>query len=331
MKRFDGAGIGILVNANAKRGGRRVAAQLARALPRASVKLTRSIDEVDDWVASMRGARCLLSAGGDGSAIVLLNALERVMPHEPWPVVGPLPLGTGNAWARALGSRKLGEDVRALQRHDGPLPTRRYGLLDCEGTLTFFAGSGWDAQVLDEYRLQVERSPSSRLAKTVWGYLAAVFFKTAPKTMIHGRPRVLVESLADEVYTVDAQGRLLRDPRLGRGSVLYDGLASVAGAATCPEFGYGFRAYPFAERLLGAMSVRVYDETALQALAAIPKLWRGAHPLAGMHDWITTHVRMTFSRPVALQIAGEAVGPRRTVEYRALDREVRALEWRRVG
>lgn len=327
----DGGGWGILVNANAKRGGRRVAAQLARALPGASVKLTRTIDEVDAWVASMKGADCLLSAGGDGSAIVLLNALQRVMPTEPWPVIGPLPLGTGNAWARALGSRRLGEDVRALQRHVGALPTRRYGLLECEGTLTFFAGSGWDAQVLDEYRLQVERSPSSRMAKTVWGYLAAVFFKTAPKTMLHGRPHLLVESLADEVFVLDERGRLRRDPRMRRGSILYDGLASVAGAATCPEFGYGFRAYPFAERLLGAMSVRVYDEKAPRALAAIPKLWRGAHPLAGMHDWITTHVRMTFSRPMALQIAGEAVGARRTVEYRASERQVRALEWRRVG
>src|SRR5690348_2004522 len=125
-----GRGLHIVVNANAKRGGRRIAVQIARALPAASVRLTRSIEEIEGWLRTIREPRCVLSAGGDGSAVALLNALDRVVPKGgKLPPIGALPLGTGNAWAHALGARKLDACIKALARHDGPVPTKRYGLL----------------------------------------------------------------------------------------------------------------------------------------------------------------------------------------------------------
>jgi diacylglycerol kinase family enzyme len=332
-----GAGLYILVNANAKRGGRRVAIQLARALPGARVQLTRSIAEIEGWLREIvkpdrEPPRCILSAGGDGSAVALFNALDRVVPRgAPFPRIGALPLGTGNAWAHALGARKLDGCVRALAKHDGPLPTRRYALFRCDGVLTFFGGCGWDAQILDDYRQQVAQSPSSRLAKSVWGYVTAMFTRTIPKTLIRGRPHVIIENLGDEVYTVNDDGHIRPIDGARRGTVLYEGLASVAGAATCPEFGYGFRAYPFAERLLDLVNLRIYDQHALRAVADIPKLWRGEHPLRGMHDWFASEVRMTFSRPMPLQIGGEAIGTRLTVEFKRSDRRVDALDWRMLG
>jgi diacylglycerol kinase family enzyme len=264
--------------------------------------------------------------------VALLNALDRITPAEkPFPPIGALPLGTGNAWARALGARKLDTCVKALARHHGAVPTKRCTLFECDGTLTFFAGAGWDAQILDDYRQQVAIAPSRRLAKSVWGYLSAMALRTVPKVIVHGRPHVLVENLADHAFVVGPDGAVRDLPGTGRGAVLYDGMASVAGCATCPEFGYRFRAYPFAERMLGYMHVRVYDQGALRAMRDIPKLWRGAHPLRGMHDWLSAHVRMTFSRPVALEIGGEAVGTRQTVEYRTCPRAIDALDWRRLG
>jgi diacylglycerol kinase family enzyme len=310
--------------------------QLARALPGARVRLTRNIEEIEGWLrvilSERTPPRCLLSAGGDGSAIALLNALDRVVPAATaFPPVGALPLGTGNAWAHSLGARKLDDCVRALARHDAAVPTRRYALFECDGVLTFFGGCGWDAQILDDYKKQVEASPSSHLAKSVLGYLSAMFTRTVPKTLLRGRPHVTIENLGNEVYTVDEHGRLQRLEGAGRGTILYEGMASVAGAATCPEFGYGFKAYPFAERLLDWLNVRIYDRAALKAVTDIPKLWRGAHPMAGMHDWFASEVRMTFSRPMPLQIGGEAIGTRLTVEFKRSSRKVDALDWRMVG
>lgn len=334
-----GRGLYILINANAKRGGRRVAAQIARALPGANVRLTRSIAEVDSYLRSVlypsaafvqpAPVRCVLSAGGDGSAITLLNALDRVVPKgEPFPPVGALPLGTGNAWAHALGARKLDFCVKALARHGGPLPTRHYALLECDGVLTFFGGCGWDAELLDDFQAQVKSSPSSRLAKSVWGYLSAMITRTVPKSIVNGRAEARIVNLGDDVLTLDPTGKLVKMEGVGRGALLYEGPASMAGAATCPEFGYGFRAYPFAERLLDRMNIRVYDRPATHALLKIPQLWRGQHPMPGAHDWFVTSVRMTFNRPVPLQIGGEAIGVRDTVDYRHSARSVDALDWR---
>jgi diacylglycerol kinase family enzyme len=329
-----GGGLAIIVNANAKRGGRRVAAQIARALPEAQVKLTRTIEELSGWLKTLRDPACVLAAGGDGTAIALVNALDRVTPPgTPLPPVGVLPLGTGNAWAHACGAKKLDAAIRLLQRPASPLPVRSYGLVDCEGTLTHFAGSGWDAQVLDDYKSQLSQSkgPAYRLNKTAYGYVAATLFRTAPKTLLFGRPHVILENLGDEVYTITADRKLLRLAGVKHGDVLYDGMSSVAAASTCPEFGYGFRAFPFAERMTGMLNVRIYDRSAQGAVASIPKLWRGAHPLRGMHDWFTTGVRMTFSRPVPLQIGGDAVGMRQSVDFRLGSREIAMLDWRRMA
>jgi diacylglycerol kinase family enzyme len=328
-----GFGLAILVNANAKRGGRRVAVQIARVLPGASVRLTRATQEIDAWLRLLPKPRAVLAAGGDGTAVALLNALARVTPgNEPLPKVGVLPLGTGNGWAHALGAPKLHACLALLARSSGALPTRRCGLVEVEGTLAHFAGSGWDAMILNDYKRQLESSkgPGRRFSKTVYGYVSAALLRTAPKVVLFGNPRVVIENLGDAVFVVGGDGRPRRIAGRTRGLVLYDGPFGTASVGTCPEFGYRFRAFPFAERMPGFVSVRAYDRGAAGAITSIPLLWRGAYPLRGMHDWLATHVRMTFSRPVALQIGGDAHGLRRTVEYRAASRGVDMIDWRRL-
>jgi diacylglycerol kinase family enzyme len=325
-----GEGLGVLVNANAKRGGRRVAAQIARALPGANVRLTRTAEEVDRWLRGLDHPRAVLPAGGDGTVVALINAFARVFKEGPFPRVGILPLGTGNAWAHVVGAPKLDRALRLIVAASDPLPVRRFGMISCEGTLTPFGGAGWDAEILNDYRTQVSLSkgPSKWLTKSVYGYLVAAVLRTAPKTIVNGRPQVIIENLGDEVYTVTADRKVIRLHGVGHGAVLYDGMASSAGCAVSPELGYGVRAYPFAERFMGMMNVRVYDETPLSALAHVPLLWRGEHPLRGMHDWFATKVRMTFSRPVPLQLGGDAIGFRQTVEFGIAEREIEIVDWR---
>jgi diacylglycerol kinase family enzyme len=327
---LSGTGLAILVNANAKRGGRRVAAQIARRLPGADVRLTRSTEDVDTWLRGLKSPRCVLAAGGDGTVIALVNALGRVYRDRPLPQIGILPLGTGNAWAHSTNAPKLDRALRLIAEARDPLVVRSFGLVECEGTLTHFAGAGWDAQILNDYRAQVKQSKglSRWLSKSVYGYVAATVLRSAPKSILFGRPNVIIENLGDEVYTVTADRKLLKVHGLRHGSVLYDGPMSVAGCSTSPDLGYGFRAYPFAERFPGKMNVRVYDEGTLAAIRTIPHIWRGEHPLRGMHDWFAMSVRMTFSRKVPLQIGGDAFGMRQSVECKLADRRVEVLDWR---
>lgn len=325
-----GAGLAVLVNANAKRGGRRVAAQIARAIPGANVRLTRTSEEVDAWLRRLEAPRCILPAGGDGTVMALINALRRVYGERPFPCIGVLPLGTGNALAHATGAPKLDIALQRITEAKDPLVARPFGLVECDGTLTHFAGAGWDAQILDDYReqLKIAKGPSRWLSKSLYGYAVATILRSAPKALLTRRPNVIVENLGDDVYTITADQKLLKINGAKRGTVLYDGPVSVAGCSTSPDLGYGFRAYPFAERFPGMLNVRVYDTGTFSAIASVAALWRGKHPLQGMHDWFTTSVRMTFSRPVPFQIGGDSVGSRQTVEYRVADRQVGLLDWR---
>lgn len=310
-----------------------MAVQIARALPGASVRLTRTTQEVDAWLRTLPPPRAVLAAGGDGTAVALVNALSRVTGADRLlQTVGVLPLGTGNGWAHALGAPKLHRCLELLAAARDPLPVRRCGLVDVGGTLAHFAGAGWDAMILDDYKRQLDSSkgPGRRLSKSVYGYLSATLLRTVPKVAIFGNPHVVIENLGDVVYAVDAVGRPSRMPGVGRGAVLYDGPVGIASVGTCPEFGYRFRAFPFAERMPGFINVRAYARGAVAAVGSIPLLWRGQHALHGMHDWLATHVRMTFSRPVPLQIGGDACGLRRTIHYRASERAVRMVDWRRL-
>lgn len=328
-----GTGVAVLVNANAKRGGRRVAVQIARAMPGASVRLTKSAQEIDAWLRMLHTPRAVLAAGGDGTAVALVNALARVTPaREPLPVMGVLPLGTGNGWAHALGAPKLHRCLRMIADEPGALPTRRCGLLEVDGTLAHFAGSGWDAMILHDYKRQLEQSkgPAYTVSKSVWGYLSATLTRTVPKVVATGNPRLILENLGQEVFGIDADGTPRQIEGLGPGTVLYDGPFGVASVGTCPEFGYRFRAFPFAERMPGFINARVYDQGPVRAVGSIPMLWKGQHPMRGMHDWFVTHARMTFSRDVALQIGGDASGMRRTVEYKVSERTVQMIDWRRL-
>jgi diacylglycerol kinase family enzyme len=329
----SGSGFGILVNANAKRGGRRVAVQIARALPGASVRLTKSAEDVDAWLRALPSLRAVLAAGGDGTAVALINALARVTPPDhPLPEIGILPLGTGNGWAHSLGAPKLHRCLTLLASARGALPSRRCGLIDVDGTLAHFAGTGWDAMILDDYRrqLEVSKGPGRTISKSVYGYLSATLFRTVPRVAIQGNPHVVIENLGDTVFGLDADGTPRPMDDVSRGAVLYDGPVGITSVGTCPEFGYRFRAFPFAERMPGFINVRAYARGALGAVMNIPRLWKGAHPMKGMSDWLATHVRMTFSRAVPLQIGGDACGMRRTVEYRSSERSVAMLDWRRL-
>jgi hypothetical protein len=323
----------IVVNANAKRGGRRIAAELTSRLPGFRVAITRSIDELDALLRAQAPDVPVFAAGGDGTAISLVNALDRVHPRPaPLPPVGILPLGTGNAWARVSGVSVLDDAVSRLAGHRGPLPTRAFSLARCEGQLTHFCGSGWDAEVLDAYKRQLDHAhgPMKRVAKSVGGYLIAVFRDTVPRSLVNGLPTVRVESLDGEVWLPDASGRIQRLEGITPGQVIYEGPAAVAGAATCPEFGYRFRAYPFAERLLRFLHVRVYGANSAVGAFAIPRLWVGEAKLPQMNDWLMKRVRFTFDRPVAFQSAGDAWGLRQSSVIEADDRLVDVVDWRQV-
>ncbi|MFT3710791.1 MAG: diacylglycerol kinase family protein [Archangium sp.] len=313
--------IAFVVNLNARKGSHRFADFARRVLPNSRVVATRSVDEVERFVDELGTPRIILSGGGDGTACGILDALRTR--NREFPTLGLVKLGTGNAWAIGTNAPSPRTAVttlaRVLEAGHTELPTEQFSLVEVEGRLTPFAGAGWDAELLHDYKVQRNSLPPPlrRFAEGGPGYFVSIFSRTILRNVLQKeRARVKLINLGEHALTFDPHGNVTRVPAGSVGEVLYEGPYGVAGAGTTAELGFGFKALHFARTMPGRMHVRVYAATAAQATWHLADLWKGTHPIPHSHDFLLTHCRMEFDREVPVEIGGDAIGLRRSLEYR---------------
>jgi hypothetical protein len=334
----------VVVNVRARRGSSRVASTLRELLPGAEVWESHSLDDADGLAERLISARpaLVVSGGGDGTAVALLNSIHRATTKSPShgvrcnllsrSTIGLLPLGTGNGWANVTGAppwKRAAARLGSL-RGESPLPSLRFDLVSVDGTLAPFAGTGWDAEIIEDFHAQ--KSGPGLLPKGVrggvLGYLHGMFLRTIPRHLRTSQVEVEIVNTGDDALTIDERGQAVAVPAGRAGAVLYRGPVSVCGAATTPEWGFGFRAYPFAGVMPRRMCVRAYGAPALEATRQMRALWKGEHPIPRMHTWLLTACRMSFSRDVPFQIGGDRIGLRSEISYSVASEQVDMLDWR---
>ncbi len=323
-----GAGVAVVFNVHARRVTFEAVRALHHALPEAELVVTRSLRDCEQKVGKLARratpVRLVLSAGGDGAIAALINAWAKT--GVPLPPLGLLPLGTGNAWANATHAPKLDALLEALPRLRWPLPARRFALLDVGGTLCPFAGAGWDAKLLDDYARHRARPSSALLPRALreglGGYFAAGLRFTLPEGLARERPEALVTS-TEPSWAVGPGERLLERPP----GTIWEGRFSVLAMGTTSQYGFHFEAFPFAGDVAGMFNLRVYDRPLWRALPDLPRLWRGQHPVRGMHDFFARSVRVTVSPPAPFEIAGDSIGVRHQLDARLADPSVEVVDW----
>jgi Diacylglycerol kinase catalytic domain len=330
--------VAVVVNLNARRGSERFADRARKTLPRSRVVATRHIDDLHRFVddAVQRGApHVVLSGGGDGTAIGLLDAMRSRALN--FPALGLVPLGTGNAWAIGTNAPSprgaLGAMSRLIETGATSVPTTDFSLIEVEGRLTPFAGAGWDSELLHDYREQRKSSPEFMrgFVEGAGGYFLSLFGRTIPRNLkSRPRPRVRLTNLGEPALAFDANGRVIPHQGGEAGQVLYEGPYGVAGAGTTMELGFGFKALHFARTMPGRMHVRVYSASAAEATLRIVDLWRGVHPIPHSHDFLLTHCRMDFDEEVPVEVGGDIIGLRSSVEYRIAKEVVPVVDWKRL-
>jgi len=327
--------IAVLVNLRSRSGSEVMGGLVQRFFPRARVALTRSVDEARTWIDQTLRPNMpslLLAGGGDGTITGLLNELRAQ--GLALPAIGVLPMGTGNAWAHVTGAPKPAKALKQLAAYGERLPPLRpFSLVRVEGRLAPFAGTGWDAEMIQDFKSQLDASGPLRGAQAgLRGYLGAMFTRTIPRHVFGGNgPQVSVYNLGAPALTVEANRAIRPLPGGDTGALLYRGPFGVAGAATSPEWGFGFKAFPFAQAMPHRLSVRVYGAGVLEATRNMFKLWRGQHPMPKMHDFLVERVRMDFDREVPFQIAGDVLGMRRSVEFELAEESVQLVDWHRLS
>jgi len=148
--------------------------------------------------AAVDGADLVVAHGGDGTVNEVVNGLLAAGPRTTLPMLGIVPGGSANVFARSLGLPRDPVDathqlLHALQ--DGRNRRVNLGRVDSDGAeparwFTFSAGVGWDADVVAE----VDRKRGKKASPALYTRVATTqYLKPA-----HGGPRLTVEIPGEE-------------------------------------------------------------------------------------------------------------------------------------
>jgi Diacylglycerol kinase catalytic domain len=337
-----GPDVAFWFNARARKVTPKVIEAFRRALPRARVIATGTLDDAKREAEGLvrHPPRLLFCGGGDGTVVVLLNLL-RALGVKSFPSLGLLQLGTGNGWPRATGAPHWKVAVKKVGKVPLPAPTQHFDLIEVEGRLCHFTGVGWDGIIIHDYERNLEKRRRQRVGAdlsyrfhaSVGGYLYAIARITVPEQMAinkkHGRATVRLESLGPRAYGLSPSGNPVELP--AEQTVLHEGPHSVASAATEPFWGGGFKAFPYALAMPGHVNVRLYDRPVLEGFLNTPRLWTGGIGLPGFYDFFVTRARFVFNREMPFQVGGDVVGPRQVLEFAVAKESVQLMRWDLVG
>jgi len=306
--------VAVMLNANAGRVRKRHIAMVRELLPDALLLWTRSLEEANDGVeaAVESGVETLFAGGGDGTIIDVANRLLR---YRDTPRLGILKLGTGNALSTWVGARTVRDDLAAWaqgQPYD-QLPMR---LVEADGERFPFAGLGWDAAALNDYKQVKERMEATALAglsQQLWVWLASIFGRTVPR-MATDRvaPRVRVVVRRGEAWRVDVHGERIGEP-VPTGGLLYEGPAHLCAFATTPYYGYAMRMFPHATAVPTHLHLRISAMEVPTVVNEIHRLWTGDLEHDLLYDYLVEEADIRYERPVPYQVGGDARGVRERI------------------
>ena len=277
------------------------------------VELTQHRGHARELAAAAAGADLVLVLGGDGALNEAINGVmaasgsprpaeasgsSESLNGKP-PLIGVIPAGGGNVFARALGlpvdtAAAVGRIRQAIEAES----FRTIGLgLAGDRYFTFSADLGWDAEVVHE--VDQQREKGSRQS-------ASLYLRTIVRRYYRGTDR-WVPALTVERDGRAPAGELFMAIVTNRSPWTYLGGRALLPVPN-PDFNSGLD-------LLALRRLRV--GTVLQAVGQM--MWVRSRPPRGRYLLSEPGLEaMTIrsARPIAFQVDGEYLGETRTVDFR---------------
>ncbi|MBL4819155.1 MAG: hypothetical protein JKY15_08045 [Deltaproteobacteria bacterium] len=316
-----------VLNANAKSVTDRVVAKLVKLIPSGDLFYSKSMKDSENYYRTIldRGYRFVFSGGGDGTAINAINTLHRIADKErvsQLPQVGILKLGTGNAMAQVVGAKRAFGDVHHIVQ-GGDIEKKTMSLVECDdGTLTPFAGLGYDAEILNDY-VEVKEKHGF---KSIPAYLYAGLFKTLPRKLFGQDPtiRIHTNKTAYQMVQINGQDEAIEIPA---NTLLYEGPSSIASVGSIPWFGFGFTMFPFAYKKEGFLNLRVSTMRIATIVANLyPSIWKGHFRHPKLQDFLIQDISVESEQTLPYQIGGDAYGRRKALRFKTGKRLVEVAE-----
>ena len=312
----------VVLNANARRVNEEVVETLAEIVSPDDIFYSASAEDSRIITGKIleRGYPTIFAGGGDGTVVEFINQMLRATPDwDDRPSVGILRLGTGNALAEMVSSGSYLCDIKSFvennHRDYHALP-----LVQAEGHYFPFGGLGADAELLNDYRIlkgSLGETMFRPMVQSVGGYFMALFARTVPRRVVSAvkrhRMRVVVKNRGRRADLLGPEGEVLRGYEPGE--VMYDGDATMVMVGTCPYYGYGLKALPFADVAPDALHLRVVQLGIPAILGHLPALWQGRHVGGKIIDFLVDHVEVELEEPAPYQRAGDAAGYRKAIDF----------------
>ena len=90
----------------------------------------------------------------------------------------------------------------------------------------------------------------------------------------------------------------------------------MAACSTVPFYGFGLKAFPFADTSPGMLQLRIATEVPVSTLVwNVKSIWSGNFDHPGLLDFHADRVAIRCDRPVPLQVGGDAAGERDEITF----------------
>ncbi len=341
------APIAILLNANARLVTNKVRHALEKALPKAQLYFSRTREEARDYVQHIIDSkyRVIFSGGGDGSFVNLINLASEYVAQKnaalqlhgkttaplEMPHFGVLKLGTGNGISSFVGSR-AGTKHLEQTIHSGEFQTMDMALIESGERLFHFAGSGFDARVLSDYKLFMNSLKTPQARKNfsgLPGYFMSGLGKTVPESVLRpdrGEVRIEVEGHDFAYHMHHSAGK--DTPVVVENRVLYSGPSTAVAVATEPFYGYNIRAFPFANLREGYMNLRVLLAKPVSIVANMAQFWNGSYRGKGVVDFLVKKIKITYEKATPMHIGGDFETFARSLVYSVTPQTCKLIDFR---
>jgi diacylglycerol kinase family enzyme len=306
--------IAVVVNGNAKNVTAEVISTLDQILLGGDLFVSRSLGEADEIakVVVSRGYGTVLTGGGDGTFSVMVTKVyaEAERQGAPLPRFGFLKLGTGNALAHVVGASgsgrgELAADIRRLREDAG---SREVGLVEVDGELAPFCGFGVDAVVLRDYEALKQRlggTPLEGIGMGPVGYAISSITRSLPRAVVKRPAHCRIVNRGETCFRIGPKG-IISGRSVAPGDVIFEGPARLVGVATIPYYGYGLRAFPFAEDRADRMHLRVSNLSVPTFVRNFRGIWRGEyHHPKRIADYLVQRIEIRMSPPTPFQMGGD--------------------------
>lgn len=343
--------VAILLNANARLVTAKVRHSLEKIVPKANLYFSRTKDEARDYVKHIIDSKypVIFSGGGDGSFVSLINLAasyvkkknlaqaalrgEKKTPLE-LPKFGILKLGTGNGISSFVGSRG-GTKFLEKSMHSEEFATMEMSLIERGDDIFHFAGSGFDAKILSDYRLFMQSLGNDAARKNfsgLLGYFFAGLGKTVPESILkpdRGEVRIEIEGDDPSFRLEHSEGQDRQVEIQNR--VLYTGPSTAVGVATEPYCGYNIRAFPFANLKSGYMNLRVLLAKPVEIVANMNQFWKGSYRGSGVADFLVKKIKVTYEKATPMHIGGDFDSFAQSIAYSIFPQTCKLIDFRHLA